>query len=289
MRRTHSWVWVCCRSVLIVLIAGFAGASLVRLAPGFGIDERALDPRLSAESQRILQNEHAQERNPFTFYVQFLKGVFHGDLGRSAISGEPVAQLIRNRAATTVRAVALGLAAAWISAFLFAAATALSRRSGVAILSTAAGGLLLSVPSAVLATVCLLLDLPPWTAIAAVAYPRLFPYILEQLRSSMARPHVLLARARGVPPAGVFLLHVLPTAIMPLLALAGISVTLAFGASIPVEALSDSPGLGQLAWNAALGRDLPVLVSITLLLTAVTVVANTAADLMMIRLGGAAR
>jgi peptide/nickel transport system permease protein len=288
MRRTHAWIWVCCRSIVLVLIAGIAGASLVQFAPGFGIDERALDPRLSTESRRVLEKEHAQERNPLTFYVRFLKGVFRGDLGRSATSGEPVAELIRRRAGVTVRAVALGLAAAWIFAFTIAAATALSRNPGVAVLSTAAGGLLLSVPSAILAILCLLLHLAPWVAIAAVAYPRLFPYILEQLRSSIARPHVILARARGVHPASVFLLHVLPT-IAPLVALAGISVALGFGASIPIEALADSPGLGQLAWNAALARDLPVLVSITLLLTAVTVAANTAADLLLIRLGGATR
>jgi peptide/nickel transport system permease protein len=72
---------------------------------------------------------------------------------------------------------------------------------------------------------------------------------------------------------------------MPLVALAGVSVTLAFGASIPIEALSDSPGIGQLAWRAALGRDLPVLVTVTLLLTVVTVVANIIADIAMARAG----
>jgi peptide/nickel transport system permease protein len=71
---------------------------------------------------------------------------------------------------------------------------------------------------------------------------------------------------------------------MPLVALGGVSITLAFGASIPIEALADSPGLGQLAWQAALGRDLSVLVTITLLLTAITVVANVLADLTLTRL-----
>ena len=58
-----------------------------------------------------------------------------------------------------------------------------------------------------------------------------------------------------------------------------------FGASIPVEALADSPGMGQLAWRAALGRDIPLLVSITLLLTAVTTAANLLSDIAMLRAG----
>jgi peptide/nickel transport system permease protein len=41
----------------------------------------------------------------------------------------------------------------------------------------------------------------------------------------------------------------------------------------------DEPGLGQLAWQAALGRDLPVLVAITLLIAALTVACNAISDL----------
>jgi peptide/nickel transport system permease protein len=146
-------------------------------------------------------------------------------------------------------------------------------------------GSLLSIPSAVLATVCLLLRLSPAIAIAAVVFPRIFPNAYELLRESLAAPHVVTARARGLPATRLFFFHVVPSALMPLIALGGVSVTLAFGAAIPVEALADSPGIGQLAWQAALGRDLPVLVTVTLLLTAITVVANVLADLVLARLG----
>jgi len=70
-----------------------------------------------------------------------------------------------------------------------------------------------------------------------------------------------------------------------MVALGGVSVALAFGASIPVEALADSPGVGQLAWRAALGRDIPLLVSVTLLLTAVTTAANLLSDIAVLRAG----
>ena len=49
--------------------------------------------------------------------------------------------------------------------------------------------------------------------------------------------------------------HVIPVSAAPLLALAGVSVSIALGAAIPVEALCGIPGIGQLAWQAALGRD----------------------------------
>jgi len=86
------------------------------------------------------------------------------------------------------------------------------------------------------------------------------------------------AKANGSRAARILLRHVMPVLAPELLALAGISVSLAFSAAIPLEAVCDVAGLGQLAWQAALGRDLPVLVTLTLLLALVTRLANSAAD-----------
>jgi len=93
-------------------------------------------------------------------------------------------------------------------------------------------------------------------------------------------PHVLLARAKGVGQIGILFWHVLLPAAPQLLALAGVSVSIALTADIPVEALCDLPGIGQLAWKAALGRDLYLLVNLTMIVTAVTLLANSAADLL---------
>ena len=73
-----------------------------------------------------------------------------------------------------------------------------------------------------------------------------------------------------------------------LLALAGVSVSLAFGAAIPVEVLCGLPGIGQLAWQAALARDLQLLISLTMIITVITLVANSASGLLNKREVGAA-
>jgi peptide/nickel transport system permease protein len=62
--------------------------------------------------------------------------------------------------------------------------------------------------------------------------------------------------------------------------LAGVSVSLALAAAIPVEVLCDLPGIGQLAWKAALGRDLCLLVDLTMIVTLLTLLANSASDLL---------
>jgi peptide/nickel transport system permease protein len=285
MPARRSAAWIIGRGIVILLISGFAGATLVRLAPGFGIDEEALDPRLSAQSIQALERQHVGERNPLTFYGRYLGGLLRGNAGRSVVFGKPIGPLLKERAPATIHAVVGGLAIGWIAAILFATASALSGRVATVLVAAAISGFLLSIPSAVLATLCLLLRLSPTIAIAAVVFPRVFPHTYEQIRASLTAPHVVMARARGVPRTRLFLFHVAPAALVPLVALGGVSITLAFGASIPIEALADSPGIGQLAWQAALGHDLPVLVGITLLLTAATVFASVLSDIAMVRLG----
>jgi ABC-type dipeptide/oligopeptide/nickel transport system permease component len=47
-----------------------------------------------------------------------------------------------------------------------------------------------------------------------------------------------------------------------------------------MEALCDIPGIGQLAWKAALGRDVALLINLTMVVTLVTLVANSVSDMM---------
>jgi peptide/nickel transport system permease protein len=266
------------RAIATLVLAGLLGGLLVRYSPGAGIDARELDPRMSRESVEALRQERA--RSGISFFINLLRG----DAGTSTVFGQPVTRLIAERYRTTLRSVSAGLLFGWLTALLIAGAVVMHRRAVSAIAAVTFSGALLSCPSAVLAVICLLLGLPPFTAIAAVVFPRVFSHAYEQFRSALEMPHVTMARTAGIRGRRVFLYQVVPLAIEPLIALAGISITLAAGASIPVEALADSPGLGQLAWQSALGRDIPLLVSTTLLLAAVTVSANLLCDIALVRL-----
>ncbi len=90
---------------------------------------------------------------------------------------------------------------------------------------------------------------------------------------------MVAAQAKGLSSWRVLWAHIFTPAAPQLAALAGISVSLAFGASIPIEVICDTPGVGQLAWRAALDRDLPLLVTITVLVALMTLVVNSLADI----------
>jgi len=251
----------------------------MRLAPGFGVDERELDTRLNEQSLQVLRHSRANERNILRFYAQYLRGIIHGDLGVSPSLGRPVAELFSERAPVTLRSVALGLLEGWLLGFALALPGVMWRGWAYDLLASVVGGIFVCLPSAVLAMLFLYVGGPGSLPIALVVFPRIFRYSRNLLLQTYSLPHVLTAKAKGLHSTRILLWHVLPSAAPPLLALVGVSVSMAFGAAIPIEVICDSPGIGKLAWQAALGRDLPLLVNITIFVTLLTLTANSFSDL----------
>jgi peptide/nickel transport system permease protein len=271
--------------VALVLLGGLLSATLVRMAPGFDADERELDPGLSAESVRALHQARADEHNIFRFYAGYLRGAVHGDLGVSHALGQPVQTLLRERWPVTLRVAGVGLLLAWLLGSSLAFAACLWRHPGYEIFGTTFSGVFLCIPAAVLALLSVILNAPGYLAIALIVFPKIYRYSRNLLAKAYALPHITAARARGLGEVRILSWHVLPVAGPQMIALAGVTVSIALGASIPVESLCGLPGIGQLAWQAALSRDLPLLVNLTVLVTLVTLLANSGADVMTYMLG----
>jgi peptide/nickel transport system permease protein len=264
--------------VAAVLLGGLISATLVRLAPGFDADERELDPHLNAQSLQVLRDLRRQDHNIFRFYMVYMKRAAHGDLGTSLALGQPVRLLLHDRVPLTLRLLSTGLGLAWALALAMSLSAAWLRFSAYDTLTTMASGTLLCIPAAVLALLSVVWNVPGSFAIAMIVFPHSFRYARNLLVKAYTRPHILAARAKGLGETRILLWHVAPVAMPQLMAVAGVSVSIAIGATIPVEALCGLPGIGQLAWQAALARDLPLLVNITILVTLVTLLANSAAD-----------
>ena len=268
---------VAARRLLLLLLTVFAAAVLstvlLRLAPGFGMDERQLDLRLSERTVAAIRRDAAA---PNTW--RSLAGWLRGDWGSSVSLRQPVRQLVSQRAAITLRTLAAGLAIAWAASALLCLAGLWVRRTGLDFALTLLTGGLLCLPAAMVAVLAMYFEAGPAWALAAVLFPRVMRYARGILTAGWRRPYVLAARSRGVGPAALALRHLCLPAAPELLALAGISVSVAVGAVVPVEALCDSAGIGQLVWQAAMARDLPVLVPLTMLAAAVTCAANLCAD-----------
>jgi len=265
--------------VVVCLLGGLLGASLVRFSPGYGVDELELDFRLSRASVEAIRNSRHLNDGLLSYYGHYLVGAVHGDLGSSQWLQRPISSLIKERFPVTARSVLTGVSEAWFVALALAIAGVFFRGLYIDISTTLITGVFIALPAAVVAIFAVYLRAPVSGAIAVVIFPKLFRYLRNLLNHAYSQPYILAARARGISPAKILLRHILPLASPALFALLGVSLAVAFGAAIPIEALCDSPGVGQLAWQAALNRDLPLIMNLTLLVTLITVAANMLANI----------
>ena len=266
--------------VITALLGGLLGATLVRMAPGFGVQESDLNSQLSAAARQALHQQDASERNVLSYYFHYLGGLAHGELGYSRSMDRPVSALLRDRLPETLESLAIGVAGGWLLGLALALPATWKRSPLYSTTASLITGVFLCIPSAVLALLFLVIGSPGKIAIALIVFPKVFRFSRNLLIKTYAMPHVLTAKARGLSRIRILGWHVLPNIAGPMLALAGVTVSIAFGAAIPVEVVCDYPGLGQLAWKAALARDVPLLVNLTLIIALVTVAANSFSDLL---------
>ena len=253
---------------LSLLTAAWLATMLLCWAPGAGIDEAELDANRTAQSIAALRQERAGDRSVIHVYGLLLTGIATGDLGHSPVFNRPVAQLLAERIPVTASLVAAGLALAWLTGL----ALALLGLPGPRLrwLPIGLTSLLVCVPVAMVALGCELAGWPAPVAIAAAVLPKVFSYTDQILQRGLRESYRMMAVARGVRGLRLLAAHLLWPAWPELRALASVTVPLALGAAIPVEVFTDTPGIGQLAWKAAAGRDVMLLLYLTVLLTGVT-------------------
>jgi len=268
-----------------VLIGGFLTAALVRFSPGFGVDEHELDPSRDVAALRARQAARPEQGGFLAYSLRHTAAMFRGDLGVSRNWNRPVADLLRERWPVTAQLMAVGILGGWALALVFALPAAIYPSRIWNMMAAGLSGLLLCVPSAALALLIFVWAGPVRAVVALAVFPRIFQYLRNVLEHAAAQPHVMAARARGIEPWRILCWHVLPVAAPQVLALAGVSVSMAFGSAVAVEVVCDFPGIGQLAWKAALARDLPLLVTLTMLVTLATQLANAVAGMLSNRGG----
>ena len=262
------------RMAILVLLAALGSAILVRYSPGALVDERELDQRMSTETLAALRNQRAIDNGLGSGLFRYLQKAIDGDLGKSQSYNVPITKLLRENAPATLRRVGIGLGSAWLFGLSLAIPVAYFRSAwmldaGTALLTST----LLSLPAGVLAYLCLTIGAPVEIVLLLVLTPRVFRFSRNVLVQAYGSTHIDMARARGIDELRILFAHVFPSAAPQLLALAATSLSMAVGAIIPIEAICDAAGLGRLAWQAAIARDLPLLLNLTMLIALATTAA----------------
>jgi len=98
------------------------------------------------------------------------------------------------------------------------------------------------------------------------------------LEQEMARDYVLLARVKGFSEARIVTREALRNAIGPTLALTGVQFTFLLGGTVIVERIFSYPGLGNMAIEAVINRDLPLIQGLVLMFGLLFILTNLCVD-----------
>jgi peptide/nickel transport system permease protein len=253
------------RTLAIVLLVVVGSTMLVRFAPGYLSDAREMDSRYGDAARAELSAEAARSNSLWQMLSTEMRGWTQGDLGVSRQYEVPVLELIEPRMAVTGNLLLRSIVFGWTLSLCAALLSSAGRNPSL--IWQAPAALLLAVPTAAMATICLLADSGgPVLVMTLLLAARDFKFLDRILRKVWRDQHLLQARAQGITTPRLIWAYILPSIRPQLLALATLSIVTALSAIVPVEVIFSVPGLGQLAWNAAMNRDLPVLLAVTMLM-----------------------
>lgn len=108
--------------------------------------------------------------------------------------------------------------------------------------------------------------------------------VARQLRTSMVRvleqDYVRTARAKGLSSTSVILKHALKNASIPVVTILVMQLAALMGGTVIIEQVFGIPGLGALAINSVVQRDLPMIQGVVVFTTVIVLVVNLFADVL---------
>ena len=299
-------------SLVIILIGVFL---LLQLAPGDAVDALIAqmggggDAAAMRAALGLDQSVAAQLANYLWRLVRF-------DLGFSTIYGKPVATVIFERLPATLLLMTASLSFAFFLGLLFGVIAARRVNSWPDTIISTLGLLFYATPSfwfGLMAIVLFAVHLQwlpaggyesvgegltglarAWDIATHFVLPTLtlglifLAIYLRIMRASMLEvltlDFVRTARAKGLDETRVVVRHVLRNAMLPMVTLIGLQAGTMLGGSVVVESVFSLPGLGRLAYEAVVQRDLNTLLGIVFISALLVIFVNFLVDLVYARL-----
>jgi peptide/nickel transport system permease protein len=291
LRRVAARVATLFASLFIALTMAFA---LGRLSgdPTANI----LGPTAPPEQREALRHQLGLDRSPIVQYLDYITGVFTGDLGESLQFYQANTTMIFDRLPFTLQLVGAGMALAVLVGVPLGVLAATREgtwwdraASTVALLGQSIPVFWLGMMLVVLFAVKL-----GWLPAGQSGTPRhlvlpavtmsLYPmaHIARLTRASMSEalsePFIDSARARGLSRARVVWRHAFTNALMPVLTIVVLQTGILLSGAVAIEYVYSWPGLGQLALQAVQFRDFPLVQAIVVFGAVVFVLLNLIVD-----------
>ncbi len=288
-------------TLVAVSVIVFAATQLL---PGNAAKAK-LGKQATAESLAALEKQLGLDQSALTQYGHFVGGLLRGDPGNSLTSGQPIMNDLAPRLVNSAFLVVVAAAISIPLSLLIGSIAALRRDGILDEVSSFLQRVLASIPEFVIGLAMIALFatsvfhffpavsiIPPgsrpWSDLDAIWLPALTlvlvvtPNIALIMRAAMIEvlesDYVEAARLTGVPERRIVVRHALPNALAPAFQVIALNLAYLAGGVIVVEAVFSYTGVGIALRDAVLNRDFPTAQVVTMIITAVYVVTNLAAD-----------
>ncbi len=301
-------------TLVLILIGIFL---LLQLAPGDTVD--AMMAQMGggdATTAQELRRFYGLDLSVPVQLGHYLWRLVRLDLGFSSIYGKPVAAVLLERLPPTLLLMTASLSFAFFFGLVFGVIAARGVNKWPDTVISIAGLIFYATPSfwfglmaivvfsiylqwlpaggfedigAVQTGIWRTLDIARHLVLPTLTLGLIFLAIyLRIMRASMLEvlnlDYVRTARAKGLDETRVVTRHVLRNALLPMVTLIGLQAGTMLGGSVVVESVFSLPGLGRLAYESVVQRDLNTLLGIVFISALLVILVNFVVDLIYARL-----
>jgi peptide/nickel transport system permease protein len=285
--------------VLVMSLVVFVGVHLV----GDPVHILISDDMTQAEIEVFIR-KLGLDRPVYEQYFHFLANAARGDLGNSFVYGEPALKLILQRMPATLELAFAAFLLAVVLGIPLGMYAGLKPESpgGRAIMAGSIVGF--SLPTFWVGLMLIMVfavmlgwlpstgrgDFMTWDGLRHLALPAfnlaLFKMALVTrlaragTREAALQDYVKFARAKGLSPARVVLVHVLKSILVPVVTVLGLELGGLIAFSVVTETVFAWPGMGKLLIDSIQRLDRPVIVAYLVIIVLMFVVINLIVDLL---------
>lgn len=255
-------------------------------------------PHATEETIISIRNQLGLDRPLYVQFGDFLWKLAQGDLGTSFFNDQPVRAQIAERLPATLRLGVAGFLAQLLIGIPAGALAALRQNTWVDRVLSGGVSLGLSTPEFWLGVMLLFLfafKLPLFPlagdgTLAHLVLPALTigitgaAYYARLLRTSMieikAADYAVTARAKGLSETRVAIVHVMRSALIPVVTWAGIDLAKFFSGLVVTETVFGWPGVGHMTFTAIQNLDVPLIIGVVMLSAVMVVTASLVVDIL---------
>jgi peptide/nickel transport system permease protein len=265
-----------------------------------------LGDQATPEKVAALRAEMGLDQPVWWRYLSWLGNVLQGDFGRSFRTGQTVLQVVAERLPVSLELMLLAQLGALAIGIPLAIACAVRSGSAFDRFMTGSAFSMLSVPAFLSAILLIYLFAVELRWLPATGYvpfsedpignlrsfvlPALtlalgeWPVLMRVLRSDMIatlqEDYIAMARAKGLKPSRILLVHALKPSSLTLVTVTGINIGRLIGGTVIVESIFALPGIGRLLLGAIFTRDLVILQGVVLFVAIGYVLINFVVDML---------